>query len=90
MKKSQFIYDEVTHEWDEQVHYKLLPQFRDSYVFYPSDLRIHGYDTCDKEVMGELCQAIKEIAIWNEEDGVFIVKQDSLVTLLQDFYERGE
>ena len=48
--KSQYIYDEVSHEWDEQVDYLMLPQYKDCYILYPQHLKVSHYDT-DNEIL---------------------------------------
>lgn len=67
MKHRQAVYDDVSHEWDEQVSYKILPRFRNCYVFYPNDLRVHKYETQCHEVMKELLQAIQNLCLFDEE-----------------------
>ena len=87
----EFEYDEVSHELDEQLEYKILPQFPNCWVFYPSEFIASKYETeYDREIISELLKAIKDECIRSTEDNVYIIKQDKMEDILQNFYEKGK
>ena len=87
----QVLYDEVSHDFDEQVSYKLLPElFPDTYVFSRSDLRASSYQTEHPEILEKLCNLIKGKSIWSTQDNVYIINQDVFTDILENFYLHGK
>lgn len=81
------IHDKVTHEFDEQVRYKELPQFQSCWVFYPKDLRPDMYESEYPDIMDKLLKVIKDECIFSDEDGVFVINSDKLINLFENFYD---
>lgn len=81
------IYDTVTHEFDEQVEYKELPQFQSCWVFYPKDLRPDMYESEYPGIMDKLLKIIKDECIFSDEDCLFVIKSDKLISLFENFYD---
>ena len=86
----QDLYDEVSHDFDEQISYKILPTFPDTYVFSRSDLRASSYQTEHPEILEKLCKLIKEKSIWSTQDNLYIINQDTFVDVLENFYLQGK
>ena len=84
------IYDEVSHEFDDQVKYKILPQFSNCYVFYWKDLRAHSYETEHPKVMKKLLNTIRRYCIYSSADDVYIIEENDLMEVLQNFYKQAE
>lgn len=94
----EFIYDEVSHKFDENVDYKVLPGFDGCWIFYASDFRkaiasiSSEYDveyedamTEYKDAMNVLIKKIKAHCIKNYD--YYIIKQDTLSDILENFYK---
>lgn len=83
-----YIYDTVSHEFDEQARYKTLSEFEDCWVFTSADLRISKYDTDYKDIMKLLIDKIKRSCI-RTRYGYYVVSQDMLRDILENFYKEG-
>lgn len=88
----QALYDEVSHEWDEQVRYKGHPDFPDCWVFTIGDFYISKYTTQDKDVLKILLRQIKDACIRSNDGHTFyyIIKQTVLENILENFYLEAE
>ena len=86
----QALYDDISHEFDEQVSYKFLPQFPNAYVFTRKELRSSSYETEYPDILEKLCALIRESSIWSDEDNVYIIKEDTLTNILENFYLHGK
>ena len=86
----QALYDDISHEFDEQVSYKFLPQFPNAYVFTRKELRSGSYETEYPDILEKLCALIRESSIWSDEDNVYIIKEDTLTNILENFYLHGK
>ena len=83
-----YIYDTVSHEFDEQASYKTLSEFEDCWVFTSADLHISKYDTDYKDIMKLLIDKIKRSCI-RTRYGYYVVSQDMLRDILENFYKEG-
>lgn len=83
------VYDEVSHEWDEQVNYFVLPEYKDCFIIYPRHLRPSYYRTEHKNEMKELCNEIRDSAMYDTQEDIFIIKENMLMDILENFYKKG-
>jgi hypothetical protein len=86
----EFIYNEVSHKFDENVDFKMLPEFGDCWILYGSDFQkaiasVSEDDTEYKDAMKVLIKKIKSHCITHY--GHYIIKQDTLSDILENFYK---
>ena len=82
----EYIYDEVSHEFDENVDYKMSPEFPDCRIFHISDFnRAMYYYTEYRDVMKVLIEKIRSHCITHKS--YYIIKRDILSDILENFYE---
>lgn len=82
----EIIYDEVAHEFDEQVVYMLKEEFPNYLVFKDTGLSAWRFHTEHKEVMRKLLRRIKASCICITSRGLYyIVERDTLIDILNNF-----
>lgn len=80
----EIIYDEVAHEFDEQVVYMSKEEFPDCLVFKDTGLSAWRFHTEHKEVMRKLLRRIKASCIASR-DLYYVIKRDTLIDILNNF-----
>lgn len=82
----EYIYDEVSHEFDENVDYKISSEFPDCWIFHISDFnRAMYYYTEYRDVMKVLIKKIRSHCITHR--GYYIINSDMLRDILENFYK---
>ena len=61
-----------------------------AYVFTRKELRSGSYETEYPDILEKLCALIRESSIWSDEDNVYIIKEDTLTNILENFYLHGK
>lgn len=88
----EFIYDEVSHKFDENVDYKVLPGFDECWIFYASDFRkaiasVSEYDIEYKNAMNVFIKKIKAHCVKNYDYNYYIINQDTFNDIFENFYK---
>lgn len=69
--------NDITHYFDEEVTYRVLPEYKNSYIFYNSDFLMCNYDlegTEERALLSKLLTMIKESCVLQSDRRILYYK----------------